>query len=136
MKKSLKVQDYMTEMPHTIGEDMTLTVAMERMREFHVRHLPVLYGGKIRGVISDRDIRLALSVYPAAKDLKVGDVMTEDPYLVEPTTDMERVAYEMATHKYGCAIVSDKGAAVGIFTMVDAARLLAELLEVQPDFLK
>lgn len=123
-----KIKDFMIATPHTIGEDITLTKAMEMMREFHIRHLPVQYGGKLVGVLSDRDIKLALTVYPAAKDLKIGDIMTEEPYAVSAETPLQEVLSQMAIHKYGCTIVkNEKGRAIGIFTATDAVRLLSEV---------
>ena len=51
------VKDFMTEMPHTINEDLSLKKAMEMMHEYGCRHLPVLHGGKVVGILSDRDIK-------------------------------------------------------------------------------
>lgn len=129
MNSTNPIKDYMTESPHTIGEDMPLSKAMEMMREYHIRHLPVQHRGRLVGILSDRDVHLALSVHPAAKDLQVGDVMTEEPYSVTPDCPLEQVAIEMAKHKYGCAIIeNEKGRAIGIFSATDAVGLLGEWL--------
>lgn len=129
MRTANPIKKYMTESPRTIGEDIPLSKAMEMMREHHVRHLPVQYGGKLVGVLSDRDVKLALSVHPSAIDLKVGDIMTEAPYSVTLDCPLEQVAAEMARHKYGCAVVeNEQGRAVGIFSAVDALGLLGEWL--------
>lgn len=108
------------------------------MREFHIRHLPVQRRSKLVGILSDRDVRLALAVHAAAKDLQVGDVMTEAPYSVSPECSLEQVTTEMGKHRYGCAIVeNEKGQAIGIFTAVDAMTLFGEWLkkksQSQPD---
>jgi acetoin utilization protein AcuB len=122
-----KIKDFMTRTPHTIGEDISLSKAMEMMRENKFRHLPVQSRAHVVGVLSDRDIKLALTVHPAAKDLKVGDIMTEEPYAVSSDTPMQEVLSKMAINKYGCAIVKDNaGKAIGIFTATDAVRLLSE----------
>jgi acetoin utilization protein AcuB len=128
MNPRSKISDYMSPFPQTIGEDITLTKALEMLRERRIRHLPVQYGGRLVGVLSDRDIKLALTVYPAAKDIKVGDIMTEEPYTVSPETSMQEVLHQMAIHKYGCVIVEDENSrAIGILTTTDAVRILSEV---------
>jgi acetoin utilization protein AcuB len=129
MKTSPKIQKYMTPMPHTIGKDIPLKKAFEMMREHRIRHLPVQDGGHLVGVITDRDIKFASS-FAGAAELKVEDAMTPDPYKVSPDALVEDVAEAMAERKYGCAIVEQgNGKVVGIFTEIDALRVLAEVLK-------
>lgn len=117
----------MTESPHTIGSDIPLATAQEMMRAHGVRHLPVQHGGKIVGVLTDRDVKLALTLVEDRGDLVVEDVMTDEPYAVPATAPIDQVLREMATHKYGCAIVkNERDRAIGIFTVTDAVRVLAE----------
>lgn len=129
MKKTARIEDYMTPVPHTIGHDIPVKKAIEIMHEFKIRHLPVQDAGKLVGVLSDRDLKLVTS-FGADKDLKVEEVMIPDPYAVEPGSELSRVVREMAKHKYGCAIVQKgAGRATGIFTANDALRILGDLLE-------
>lgn len=129
MKQMPVIGDVMTPAPHTVGEDITLSKARERMHEFHIRHLPVQYGGRLVGVLSDRDIKLALMIHPAAKDLKVGDIMTEGVYAISSRTPLNEVAAHMAANKIGCAVVKDeREKAIGIFTLVDALTIFERVL--------
>jgi acetoin utilization protein AcuB len=50
------VERYMTTSPHTVGQDQKLSQAHKIMRAHEIRHLPVLQGGKLVGVLSDRDL--------------------------------------------------------------------------------
>jgi CBS domain-containing protein len=86
-------------------------------------------GGALVGILSDRDLKLARS-FPGASELVVDDVMTPDPYVVELDTPLDEVAFVMAQHKYGCAVVVDTFGrhAVGIFTANDALKCLGETL--------
>lgn len=119
----------MTMMPHTVGRDIPIKTALGMMREFSIRHLPVQEGGKLVGILTDRDLKLAAS-FQGAANLTVEEVMTPDPFTVDPDSSLDRVVTEMAEHKYGCAIIQQSnGKLVGIFTASDALRVLAEILQ-------
>ena len=119
------IRDFMTPSPHSIGRDQPLSVAHERMRDFGVRHLPVLDGGKLAGILSQRDA-LFVEALPDVDPSKVHveEAMSIDVYVVPPDAAMEEVADEMASRKYGCAVVAEGSRIVGIFTTVDALRAL------------
>lgn len=128
MKQIPKIEKFMTAMPHTIGKDISVDQALDLMRTHRIRHLPVQEGGRLVGVITDRDIKLAGTLVSAAQ-LKVEDVMTSDPYTVNPRAGLDEVVAEMAEHKYGCAVVAqDNGKVVGVFTTVDGLRTLHDVL--------
>ena len=118
----------MTNSPHTIGEDIPLSKAVHAMNEHHIRHLPVLNRGNLVGIISERDIKLALSVHPTATDLCVGDIMTEDPYVVNSETSLDVVTEGMFLDRIGCAIIRDGVEVHGIFTDLDALEVLTSLI--------
>ena len=129
MKQMPEIQKFMTSMPHTIGQDIPIKKALEMMREYQVRHLPVLTGSKLVGILTDRDLKLAAS-FKDATSLLVGDVMSLDPFTVLPEAPLNRVVSEMAEHKYGSAVVQQaNGKVVGIFTAVDGLRVLADQLD-------
>lgn len=123
------VQKFMTTQPHSIGQEQTMAMAHVVMREHRIRHLPVLTGGKLVGLLSDRD----LSLLETLKDVDptkilVEEAMTSNPYVVQPDTTLDEVVGAMAEHKYGCAVVMQNNKLVGIFTTVDACRAFAEML--------
>ena len=119
----------MTAQPHTIGEEQTLANARDRMRHWGVRHLPVLRGGHLVGVVSSRDIALVESLTGVdVEQVTVDDAMTEDPWTVTVDARLGDVARTMAERKLGAAIVVDAAdTVVGVFTTTDALRALAEL---------
>lgn len=61
MKPMPTVQKYMTVQPHTIGFDQSIAKAQETMSKYRIRHLPVLKGGKLVGILSDRDLNFVLT---------------------------------------------------------------------------
>lgn len=128
MKQMPRIEKVMTTMPHSVERDLLVSQAMELMRKYQIRHLPVQHGGQLCGVISDRDVKLALS-FSGAEQMTVEDVMTPDPYIVKPHTSLQDVLTEMTEHKYGCTLIcQDNGKLVGIFTAVDGLRYLNDVL--------
>lgn len=126
------IQKYMTTTPHSIGVDQTLARAHQAMRDNAIRHLPVLSGGRLVGILTDRDLGLVESlkdVDPA--QVTVEDAMSTSVYAVAPDAPLDEVASTMAEHRYGSAIVMQNDKVVGIFTTVDACRALAELLHTR-----
>jgi acetoin utilization protein AcuB len=123
------LRKYMTTSPHSIGKDQTLERAHELMRTNHIRHLPVLEGGKLVGMVTERDLHLVETLRDVdPSQVTVEDAMSEHVYAVQPDTTLDVVAEALAEHKYGSAVVLDNGKVVGIFTTNDACRALAELL--------
>jgi acetoin utilization protein AcuB len=90
----------------------------------------VLEGGKLVGIVSDRDLHLIETLPDSDPDeVTVEEAMTEDVYAVGLDHPLDVVAEQMAAHKYGCAIVVNRHQAVeGIFTTVDAMQVLADVL--------
>lgn len=125
MKKLVK--DYMTPLPQTIGVGGNLYLAKMTMDEHSCHHLPVLDGGKLVGMLSYLDLSLMI-LTSKGKDGRVRDVMTLEPFIVEPDAPVQEVAKQMIQQKISSAIVSAKGQAPwGIFTSTDALRIVSEL---------
>ncbi len=126
---TLLVRDVMTACPHTIGVRLTLADAARVMKKYKVRHLPVLEGGALVGVISDRDVQMIASVSELDPTcILVEDAMTQAPWTVDPATPASEVARTMAEKKLGSAVVLDHDKVVGVFTTTDGMRCLADLL--------
>lgn len=129
MKSIPSISKYMSTTPHTIGVEQTLEKAEKMMSELRVRHLPVLSGGKIVGILSDRDVRLVESFRDVdPREVTVEEAFSPDPYITQPSASLSEVCAEMAAHKYGCALVVDNHKLVGIFTWIDALNAFNELL--------
>ncbi len=85
-----KIQKYMSEQPEVIQVTATAKEARNRMSELSIRHLPVVDGdGALLGVVSDRDLRLALGLEGADPEkMLVEHVCTQEPYAVSPGDDL------------------------------------------------
>jgi acetoin utilization protein AcuB len=123
------ISKYMTTTPHTIGVDQTLATAHRLMRDHHFRHLPVLQGGKLVGMVTERDLALIETLKDVdPTKVTVEDAMTPAPYTVAPTAPLDEVVSTMAEHRYGSAVVVDNNHVVGVFTTVDALVAFSDLL--------
>ena len=128
----MRVDQLMTECPHTIEAEADIVSAMEAMRSAGVRHLPVLKDHHPVGILSERDVAIAGSVRggdPMNAMLTVWDVCTHEPYVVEAGTPLAEVARTMADRAIGSALVTQGGELIGIVTTTDLARGLANMLE-------
>jgi acetoin utilization protein AcuB len=126
------IQKYMTTSPHSVGVEQSLAKAHVMMREFKIRHLPVLHGGKLVGMLTDRDLHLVESLKDVDPEkVSVEDAMSNVVYSVPPDTQLDDVVRTMGQHKYGSAVVMQNDKVVGIFTTVDLCRAFAELLETR-----
>ncbi len=132
MKAIPTISKYMTTLPHTIGSEQTIGKAAKMMNEYRVRHLPVMNGGKLVGILSDRDIRLVESFKDVDPNkVTVSEAYTSDPYIASPMSSLADVCEEMASKKFGCALICDNQKLVGIFTWVDALSAMNELLSTR-----
>ncbi|HET8935752.1 MAG TPA: CBS domain-containing protein [Polyangiales bacterium] len=130
MSKAIpSIQNYMTSSPHTVGTDQTLAHAHALLRQHKIRHLPVLRGGDLVGMLTERDLALV----EALKDVDPSEVLVEEAmstgaYAVTPEAPLDQVVSEMAAKKYGSAVVVENNRVVGIFTVVDLCTAFVDLL--------
>lgn len=120
---------FMTKVAYQVGDDQTVSEASLRMSELGVRHLPVMRGSRLVGLVSQRDLSTLTAIAHAhPSDLRVKDAMTPDPYIANSSTPVAEVARAMAQSKYGAVVIVDDGDVKGIFTTTDGMRILADLL--------
>src|SRR5512143_4005248 len=100
------IQNYMTTTPHSIGGDQTLAKAHEMMHAHDIRHLPVLSGGRLVGMLTDRDLHLIESMNGVdVKKVTADDAMSTNVYPVTPETPLDEVVRTMGSKKFGSAVV-------------------------------
>lgn len=124
----------MTPFPHHIDAGASLTEARAMMEEHDIRHLVIFGDGDIVGLISKDDLeRVRTPGHPLRDEteLKVGDLCTHEPYFVDVSDPLDRVLDAMAGQHIGSALVLREGELAGVFTAMDAYRLLAHTLREQ-----
>lgn len=127
MRKTTPVCDYMSHLPEEIDRRETLAAAIERMESRAIRHLPVMDGPHVFGILSRSDALGAARRHGKHTGAPtVGDVCTRDPLVVAPFAPIATVARQMLDRAVTSALVVDEGVLVGIFTSIDALRVLAQ----------
>jgi acetoin utilization protein AcuB len=125
------VASVMTPFPYWIDVDESLRRARGMMVEHRIRHLPVMRGRSLVGVLTDRDLKRVLDPglgLPPEDELFVRDVYVPDPYVVDSRTALDIVLEYLAAHHIGSALVTRHERLAGIFTATDACRLYCEHL--------
>ncbi|MGH7469195.1 MAG: CBS and ACT domain-containing protein [Longimicrobiales bacterium] len=130
------VRSRMTADVITASPTTTLAEALTLTRTHRIRHLPVLEKDGLVGLVTDRDLRLAMppiwaeqrdELRAALHQKQVGEVMIRSIITTAPTTPIEDAARLMYGHRIGCLPVLDASALVGILTETDVMRAFVEL---------
>jgi acetoin utilization protein AcuB len=128
MNRIPPIKAVMTPFPHSIQIEERLSHAREMMSSHGIRHLPVMDGGALAGVISERDLRHARHTRSEAEEPRVRDVCTLEPYIVELGEPLDAVLLRMASSHADAVLVVKGGRLAGIFTLSDACRSYGKLL--------
>jgi len=131
----------MTKNVYIISPDDSVTDAIGLMRGKKIKHLPVVRDGKLKGIISDRDIKefgpskaTTLDVYELHYLLaktKVKEVMKGEVITTTSGTPVEEAAMVMHDHQIGCLPVIDQGKLAGIISDMDIYRILVDITGVR-----
>lgn len=136
----MRVADLMTTDVLTLNEDDNLDLAHMEMSLARIRHLPVVRGSRLVGLVTHRDILRAMcSVFADLDALEQSDVlrgvtvreiMLESVRTVEPDEDAAKAGRTLLESKIGCLpVVSDGDRLVGIITEADFVELAVASLE-------
>ena len=127
--RAISVGDFMTRELVTVEESDDLVLAEQALRLGGIRHLPVVRGGKLIGLVTQRDL-LRSAASRAPQDTLAGDVMVRDPTCVRATTSLVHAARLMLEHKFGCLpVCEDDGKLIGIITEADFVRFAADVVQ-------
>ncbi|MCC6177628.1 MAG: CBS domain-containing protein [Chloroflexi bacterium] len=121
------VEQVMTAPAVTVGPEASVGRAWSLLQEGHFRHLPVVRLGRLAGMVSDRDLRVARAL---AEEPNVGKIMHADVVSVTPDTPIEEASRLLLEHKIGALPVLKDGHLVGIVTESDLFRMLTRVMGV------
>lgn len=140
----MKSKDVMSNNVITINAKETMPKAYTIMHEKNIRHLPVVDDrNSIVGILSDRDVHLAMTVkrtnglqesVSLSKELLVEDFMNWPVFVVSEETSLRKIAEEMLAQKVSAFLVQDaRGLLKGIVTTDDLIKLFLIGSPVQPE---
>jgi len=126
----LCVKDLMSDTLEVVSPDTHLHDVLIKMNRAGFRHLPVVSGEKLVGIITDRDLRLAVNspIVQTDADVKremvldevrVDQCMTPDPESVSSDTPAYEVADLLSLNRFGAMPVVDDGKLVGMISYID-----------------
>jgi len=128
----------MTANPFTVTPQNSVPDATAMMKKHAVRHLPVVQGSRVVGVVSQSDIAKASpssatslsanEVTYLLSKLKVSSIMTRDPVTISPDALLEEAAIAMRDHKIEMLPVVENDALVGVITESAILDAFIELL--------
>jgi len=125
----MKVKEVMVKEVATLDVNDELSLANDIMRLGRIRHLPVVDGTRLAGIISERDLfRSSLAqalgygseaTRDLMKKLRIKDVMVPKVVTVSPETELCEATKIMVEQKIGCLPVVEGERLVGLITETD-----------------
>lgn len=135
-KAEPSVRDIMMKSPITLQADESLSMADAVMNGGRIRHVPILDGDRLVGVLSQGDLfhsTFAKAMHLGAHEqrelnnrIKIGDIMSKHVFSVPPETSIRAAARLMMERKLGCLPIIQQEQLVGLVTKGDMLRYLAE----------
>jgi CBS domain-containing protein len=122
----------------TLRSGEHLDLASDIMTLGRIRHMPVMSGTRLVGILSQRDlfraaVSSALDFRPAAErdwlaKIRVEEAMTADVITARPDWTIRQAVDVMVEQQIGCLPVVEEGRLVGLLSETDCLRLLGQML--------
>ncbi len=135
------IRDILIKGLKTISHEATMLEAESVLKEFKIRHLPVIKDKKIVGMLSDRDVHRAMTVIMSSEDKPqshiyknkmVSEYMASPALKMKSSETVESLARDMIGRKVSSMIIEDEtGTPIGIITSEDLLLVLIDLLQAQ-----
>jgi CBS domain-containing protein/nucleotide-binding universal stress UspA family protein len=138
-ESAVRVRDWMSLMLITVTPETSVSAAWDLMRERRVRHLLIVRVQRLLGILSDRDIRLALpspatslsqsTINYLLMNLKVDSIMTRSPVTIGLDHPVSEAAMLMLERRIGALPVVSDSTLQGIITQTDVLRAFSATVD-------
>jgi acetoin utilization protein AcuB len=137
----MSANDLMTSNPVTVTPDTTVAEVWDLMRERGIRHVPVVDGAAVVGMVSDRDLAhfdlgrlLTIEGAEAVRrelGMPIVKLMSADVVTVEPEADLGEVIDMLLEHRIGAVPVvrPENGELIGIVSYIDVLNAVRDALD-------
>jgi CBS domain-containing protein len=115
----MKVKDIMSTDVVCLSKDDSVEHAAQLMDENGIGSIPVCEGATVVGIVTDRDITLRSVGAGGDGHQTVGQVMTPNPVVAQPDTDVHEAAKLMSDHQIRRIPIVQRGSLVGIVSLGD-----------------
>lgn len=125
------VREAMTRQVNTVAPSASALAALRTMSGEGIRHLPVVDGDELVGIVSDRDLTPAIRAAPSA-DLRsrtVGRLMSSPVQWVRPDDDLLSATRQLLAWRISALPVVDHGRVIGILTSTDCLEAMVRVAE-------
>ena len=127
---NLLVKNFMTVNPMTVSPGDDIKVVFNDLVENKIRQAPVVENEKLIGIVTDRDLRMALITDKPKLSLYVENVMSKDPVAVNEDTSIKKAARIIIEHKYNALpVINENNQLMGILTTTDIIEGLIESID-------
>ena len=132
----MKVSQYMSRSVVTVTPETEFHRAFDLMRSRNIHHLPVVDGGRVVGMVAERDLLLAAANF-GSSEVPVGEIMRGPAVCVAESVLLKEAARLLVVRHIGSLPVLDsRKALVGIITETDIFKIAAGMLRARPVVLK
>lgn len=128
----MRVNRYMSRAVLTVTPQTEFHLALDLMRSRRIHHLPVVDGGRVVGMVAERDLLLAAANFGSAQ-VPVGEIMSSPAVCIGESALLKDAARTLVEKHIGSLPVLDANdALVGIITETDIFRIAAGMLRARP----
>src|SRR5215216_3540859 len=119
----MKAKEIMTPSPCFCSTDTSIQAVAELMRDHDCGSIPVIDGGRVTGIVTDRDLAIRALAAGKSPNTTVGEVMSANPNCCEADDDVRDVEKIMTDNQVRrVPVVDAAGRCIGIISQADLAR--------------
>lgn len=123
MHETRTIREVMTPDPTTVEPVTTAQEAAQKMKAEDVGSLPIVDGGRLVGMITDRDLAVRLVAEGKGGDTPVGELGSRELVTIDPQQDLSEAARLMSEHQLRrLPVCEEDGKLVGIVAQADVAQ--------------
>ena len=124
------VRDFMTENPTVFSPAEDIAAAFSILSDKRIRQAPVVEDGNLVGIVTDRDLRMALIETNVAPGITVQNIMTPNPTVVREDSTIAEAGDIMTGKKFNAVpVVSKDGKLTGIITTTDILKGVLHIIK-------